>query len=101
MVMEWSRVLAGRVLNDAGLSPEQQIGRTYRLLFSRDAKPEEIRLVLDFLDQQSALLANRLAKKEKVPLPDSLPASMPPERAAAFVDVCHTLLNSNEFIYMN
>jgi hypothetical protein len=26
---------------------------------------------------------------------------MPPAHAAAFVDLCHTLLNSTEFIYMN
>jgi hypothetical protein len=30
LVMEWSRVLAGRVLNDAGLSPEQNLGRNRR-----------------------------------------------------------------------
>jgi hypothetical protein len=101
LVMEWSRVLAGRVLNDAGLSPEQQIERAYRLAVSRAPKPEESRLVLEFLNQQSPLIAARLAKNEKAPMPDSVPAGMPPERAAAFVDFCHTLLNSNEFIYMN
>ena len=57
--------------------------------------------MLDFLSQQSALLAARLAKNEKVPLPDSVPEGMSPARAAAFVGFCHTLLNSNEFIYMN
>jgi hypothetical protein len=101
LVMEWSRVLAGRVLNDAGLSSEQQIERTYRLALSRAPKPEESRLVLDFLNQQSALLGERLAKNQKVPMPDSVPAGTAPERAAAFVDFCHTLLNSNEFVYMN
>jgi hypothetical protein len=101
LVMEWSRVLAGRVLNDAGLSPEQQIERAYRLAVSRAPKPEESRLVLEFLNQQSPLLAARLAKNEKAPMPDSVPAGMTPERAAAFVDFCHTLLNSNEFMYMN
>ena len=30
-----------------------------------------------------------------------LPAGMDPARAAAFVDFCHTLLNSNEFLYVN
>jgi len=100
-VMEWSRVLAGRVLNDGGLSAEQQIDRAYRLVFSRAPKTEESRSILDFLDQQTGLLAERLAKNDKVPLPDAVPPGMPPARAAAFVDLCHTLLNSNEFIYMN
>jgi len=51
------------------------------------------------------LIAERLARNEtktdKVPMPDVIPQGMAPERAAAFVDLCHTLLNSNEFIYMN
>jgi len=101
MVMEWSRVFAARVLNDSGLSADQQIERAYRLAYSRAPKPEESRLISEFLDRQSALIADRIAKSEKVPLPDSIPQGMPPARAAAFVNLCHTLINSNEFIYMN
>ena len=101
LVMEWARTLAGRVLNDGGLSPEQQIERAYRLVFSRAPRAEESRLVAEFLNRQSGLLAERLAKGGKPPLPESIPPGMPPERAAAFVDFCHTLLNANEFVYMN
>jgi hypothetical protein len=101
LVMEWSRELASRVLNDGGLSPEQQIERAYRLVYSRAPKPDETKSILDFLNQQSGLLAARLEKNDKVPMPDAIPQGMPPARAAAFVDLCHTLLNSNEFIYMN
>jgi len=101
LVMDWSRVLATRVLDDRGLSAEQQIERAYRLAFSRAPKPKESQLVLDFLNQQSALIGERLAKGEKVPVPDSIPEGMAPARAAAFVGFCHILLNSNEFIYMN
>ena len=101
LVMEWSRVLASRVLNDRGLSAEQQIERAYHLALSRAPQSEESRSILEFLNQQAPLIAGRLAKNDKVPLPESVPEGMAPERAAAFVDFCHTLLNSNEFIYMN
>jgi hypothetical protein len=101
LVMDWARVLAGRVLNDGGLSPEQQIERTYRLVFSRAPKNEERRLILDFLHQQSGLLAARLERGEKVPIPAAVPQGISPAEAAAFVELFHTLLNSNEFIYMN
>ena len=101
LVMEWSRALASRVLNDGGLSAEQQIERTYHLLLSRAPKPEESKSILDFLNEQSALIAPRLEKGDKVPMPDAVPQGMSPARAAAFVDLCHTLMNSNEFIYMN
>ena len=101
LVLEWSRALAGRVLNDGGLTPEQQIDRAYRLALSRPPNSREREAVLDFLGKQSALIAGRLAQNEKVMLPDNLPQNVPAARAAAFVDFCHSLLNSNEFVYVN
>ncbi len=35
LMREWSRELADRVLNDAGLSPEQQVERAFRVVFNR------------------------------------------------------------------
>ena len=101
LVMKWSQALADRVLNDAGLKPEQQVERAFRIALSRPPKPEEEKTVLDFLGRQSALIAQRLASNEKVALPEKLPAGAEPARVAAFVDFCHTLLNSNEFMYLN
>jgi hypothetical protein len=101
LVMEWSRALASRVLNDSGLTARQRVERAYGLALSRAPKPEEAAAVLDFLTQQSILTGERLAKDEKLPMPDVIPQGIPPAMAAAFVDFCHTLLNSNEFLYMN
>lgn len=101
LVVEWSRALAGRVLNDSGLTAEQQVERAYRLALSRSPNPRELQAVLDFLDRQSGTIARRLAQKETVLLPANAPPNMPPARAAAFVDFCHTLMNSNEFLYVN
>ncbi|HXJ40322.1 MAG TPA: PSD1 and planctomycete cytochrome C domain-containing protein, partial [Bryobacteraceae bacterium] len=101
LVLDWSRALAGRVLNDGGLEPAQQIERAYRLTLSRAPKPEETKTVAGFLEKQTAVLAGRLAKNEKVLLPDNIPAGMDPAKAAAFVDFCHTLMSSNEFMYIN
>jgi hypothetical protein len=100
-ILDWSREFAGRVLNDGGLSPEQQIERAYRLAFSRAPKAEERQAVAQFLDKQSALIAGRLQRNEKVMLPDRLPEGMDPAKAAAFVDFCHSLMSSNEFLYIN
>jgi hypothetical protein len=101
LVMEWSRALAGRVLNDSGLSLDQQVERAYRLALSRLPNADERATILDFLRQQTTLHAERLARNEKPPIPAELPAGVDPARAAAFVDFCHTLLNSNEFLYVN
>jgi hypothetical protein len=101
LVVDWARSMASRVLNDTGLSPDQQVDRAYRLALSRQPTAAERAAVLDFLNRQSQLLGERLALNEKPPLPDALPAGMEPARAAAFVDFCHALMNSNEFLYVN
>ena len=80
LVLEWSRALAARVLNDAGLSLEQQVERAYRIVLSRGPSTAEQSEVMDFLRRQSALLS---------------------DQRAAFVDFCHSLLNSNEFVYVD
>ena len=99
LVLEWSRSLAERLLNDPGLLPEQQVERAFRLVLSRPPNAEERAQVLGFLSQQTALLGERLARNEKVPVPGNLPAGMEPARAAALMDFCHVLLNSSEFLY--
>ncbi len=101
-VLEWSTALAGRVLNDSGLQPDQQIERAYRIALSR---PPAARMSNKrspaFSASRPALIADRLTRNEKVLLPDNLPPGTDPARAAAFVDFCHALLNSNEFMYVN
>jgi len=101
LVSDWARALAGRVLNDGGLSLDQQVDRAYRLALSRPPVAEERKAVVDFLDRQSTLFAERLTGNEKLALPSALPAGIEPARAAAFVDFCHALINSNEFLYVN
>jgi hypothetical protein len=101
LVLDWARSFAGRVLNDGGLSPEAQVDRAYRLAFSREPRAEERKSAIEFLNRQMPIVGERLAKNEKVPLPEGLPKGIDPERAAALVDLCHMLMNSNEFIYIN
>jgi hypothetical protein len=101
LVLDWSRSLAGKVLNDGGLTPDAQVDRAYRLAFSRTPTEAERKTALDFLTRQSAILAERMATDNKTPLPDNLPQGVEKVRAAALVDLCHALLNSNEFVYLN
>jgi hypothetical protein len=101
LVLDWSKSLAGRVLNDGGLTPEAQVDRAYRLTFSRTPTEAERKSALEFLTRQSAILSERLTTDEKTPLPDNLPPGVEKAPAAALVDLCHALLNSNEFVYLN
>ena len=101
LVLDWSRSLAGRVLNDGGMTPESEVDRAYKFTFSRSPTEAERKEALEFLNKQSAILAERMASDDKTPLPDHLPQGAEKVRAAALVDLCHALLNSNEFVYMN
>jgi hypothetical protein len=101
LVLDWSKALAARVLNDSGLTPEAQIDRAYKLVYSRTPSADERQAALSFLDRHTPLLAERASNNEKLTVPANLPHELSPVRAAAFVDLCHMLLNSNEFLYIN
>jgi hypothetical protein len=87
LVLDWSRSLAGRVWNDAGMTPEAQVDRAWRFVYARAATPDERKEALAFLDHQSAMLGARMPREDA--------------RKAALTDLCHMLVNSNEFLYVN
>jgi len=102
LVLDWAQSLAGRVFNDSGLTPSAQVDRAFRLAYGREASAEEQKIAEDFLDKQTPIMVARLASNDsKPPLPSNLPPGMDQARAAAFVDLCHMLLDSNEFLYIN
>jgi hypothetical protein len=101
VVLGWAAAMAGRILNDSGISADAQIDRLYRLAFSRRPKPAERQAVAEFLKSQAGLIRERLARAEPVRLPEKMPSGLEQAHAAAFVDLCHALLNANEFLYIN
>ncbi|MGH9661348.1 MAG: DUF1549 and DUF1553 domain-containing protein, partial [Bryobacteraceae bacterium] len=86
VVFEWARSLAGRVSNDSGLDATGRIDRAWRLALSRTPTEAERTDATAFLDRQTGILAERMTREEA--------------EKAALVDLCHMLLNSNEFVYM-
>jgi hypothetical protein len=114
LVFQWSKALAGRVLDEAGPSDKARLDRLYSILYARKPDRFERNAALAFLDQQERLLRGKLAEsgQQQIDQPIMLKASLStrpePEtsiakatRAAAFVDLAHTLLNANEFVYRN
>jgi hypothetical protein len=87
LVLDWARSLASRVSNDAGLTPEGQVDRAWRFVYSRPATDGERKEAIEFLDRQRAMLSARMPAKEA--------------QKAALADLCHMLVNSNEFLYVN
>jgi hypothetical protein len=87
LVLDWARSLAARVSNDTGLTPEGQVDRAWRFVYSRPATAAERKEALDFLDRQRTMLGARMPAEEA--------------QKAALADLCHMLVNSNEFLYVN
>jgi hypothetical protein len=79
LIQEWSAAFAQRVANDQGLDTRAKAERALKIAFQRPATAKEIEMASQFL-----------ARQEKT-------AGSP---GAALEDLCHTLLSSNEFLYI-
>ena len=105
LVVEYATAFAGRLLGDGSGATEawEYVDPGFRLAFGRGASAEELQSAAAFLEQQIPVMAARLAdpNDERVPLPGSIPEGMDPAGAAALVDLCHMLLVSNEFLYID
>ena len=95
----WARSFAGRVLGLAGGNPSDQVAAAYRIAYSRSPDPAERDMAMTFLESHSNLLAEDRDQDGEASVPDPLPPGVSRERAAALVDFCLMLLNSNEFAY--
>ncbi len=99
--LEWAEAFAGRVLETAGADPDAQIKTAYRLAYSRPPDKSEEGIALDFFKRQREIIAERDGAGDKLAEPPSLPEKADRVQAAALVDFCHMLMNSNEFVYRN
>jgi hypothetical protein len=96
VALEWAQAFAARAL-----AAPDPLDRAFRLAYSRPPDSFEKDTVATFLAKQKSVIAARLAKGETAALPTGAPAVSDPAYAAAFVDFCQMLLNSNEFVYQN
>lgn len=102
IVFDWSQALAGRVINEAGNNEDAQLNRVYEILFSRDPNKAERAALKQFLAQQQIAIREKAATgKFEVAVPQGLKDTkgLDPVRTAAFVDLVHTVANSNDFAY--
>jgi hypothetical protein len=94
--LQWAQAFAGRAL-----AAKDPVDRAFQLAYQRSPDPWEKDTVATFFHKQQGVIAQRAAKGEKLALPTAVPDGTEPAYAAAFVDFCQMLLNSNEFVYRN
>jgi hypothetical protein len=102
VVFGWSQALAGRVINEAGTDESAQLDRLYQILFARKASDSEKEALAKFLNNHEKTVRDKTSEGTfAVSIPTGLKGNqkLDPIRAAAFVDLVHTVANSNEFIY--
>ncbi|MGA9600312.1 MAG: DUF1549 and DUF1553 domain-containing protein [Methylocystis sp.] len=101
IVFGWSQALAGRIVNEVGWNEDAQFERLYQILFARAPKEEEKSALKTFLAQHQKTLVEK-ADEGKLTLAVPVGVKTKPEdplKASAFVDLVHTVVNSNEFVY--
>jgi hypothetical protein len=101
IVFGWSQALAGRIVNEVGWNEDAQLERLYQILFARAPKEEEKSALKTFLAQHQKTLVEK-ADEGKLSLAVPVGVKTKPEdplKASAFVDLVHTVVNSNEFVY--
>jgi hypothetical protein len=102
IVFGWSQALAGKVLREAGSDESAQLDKLYRTLFARAPNTIERAALKDFLNKQERLIGEQAGSgRFAVATPTGLKekSRISPVRAAAFVDLVHTVANSNDFAY--
>lgn len=93
-VLDNSKLLAERLLKDAGPDEAAQIQQAWQLIFNRAANPAELDGAKRFLAEQQANFA-AVASAEKDP------AKKPDPAVWARTTFCQALFSSNEFLYVD
>jgi mono/diheme cytochrome c family protein len=103
--VQWAQNFAGRVLSGSGADPVAVVDTAYQIAFGRHPEAIEVQQAREFLSSQSALIEQRVGQGQEISLPvyaeGKTAIEQPKARAAAVVDFCHVLMNSNEFVYSN
>ncbi len=99
-IMEQSKKFAERLQHAAGDDVRRQLQLAWQLAYSRPATEAEIDETITFLNEQVAYLKEHPitppAKKEGEPDPPPPPTP----QFEALANLCHVLLSSNEFLYV-
>ena len=103
--MEAARHLAGRALiaqsEQQDSTRASQVTSLYRYTLGRRPRDNELQLAVEFIDRQIAILKASGRQRADIELPQPLPAGTDPHVGAAFTALSLSLVNLNEFVYVD
>lgn len=89
----------GRLLVQHAADSGALVRQAFVEAFARQAHDDELSAAQRFLAEQSAAIAR--SGEARGTSPAVLPAGIDPAHAAAVIDFCHAILNSNELLYVD
>ena len=95
--MNQAESMASALLEKHGSNVLTLIRQAYLLAYSREPTADEVGSAQRFLDRQARLTL----PGNPGPMPDPPVQNVRPALASAFVDLCHALMNSVEFLYVD
>jgi hypothetical protein len=98
--VEASRALAERALREAGPSPEERVGRLFRLVLARPPRPAELRILVDGLQAHLVEYQRDPAAAKKLLQAGESPAAPRWDRSelAAYTAAANLILNLDEAV---
>jgi hypothetical protein len=96
-----SRRWAGKLLAESLGDETTFIQTAWLEAYSRPPSDQELASARQFLASQAGKIYDHDKKLSSSALPDPCPSCLEPQRAGAFVDMCHALLNSSEFMFVD
>ncbi len=95
VVWEHAKYMAGRIIDETGEDPGEQIDRAFLRVYARQAKEAERKASLESYREMAKLWPDRV-EKDNPQLPRSYVAKW-----MSLATICHTLLNSAEFAFVD
>jgi len=96
-----ARRWAGRLLRDTHGNDAELIRRAWLEAFGRSPSHDESESASRFLIEQGERIYDYDKNMTANSLPDPCPSCLEPQHAGAYVDMCHALLNSSEFLFVD
>ncbi len=96
-----SRRWAGRLLGESLGNETVFIKTAWLEAYGRTPSDDEIELARQFLSRQAVRIYEHDKNLPTASLPEPCPNCLEPRHAGAFVDMCHGLLNSSEFLFVD
>ncbi|MEX2216989.1 MAG: DUF1549 and DUF1553 domain-containing protein [Phycisphaeraceae bacterium] len=99
--LEMAQALAGRAMKASPDDINASIAFSFAHTLGRAPTPVELSRCLAFIESQAASLREAGRKPKQLALPEPMPEKADAHQAAAIVDLCLSLFNLSEFVYVD